>query len=74
MVNEQHTCEEANASYHLPYWVYFAFMISNGGQPICGAVVKVTRSALAAQGSLVQIPGADLRTACQAMLWGASHI
>ena len=39
-----------------------------------GVVVKFTRSAWATQGSPVQIPGAELRTACQAMLWQASHI
>ena len=33
-----------------------------------GAVVKFACSASVTQGSLVQIPGADLRTACQAML------
>ena len=31
-------------------------------------------STLTAQGSPVQIPGADLRTAYQAMLWQESHI
>ena len=39
-----------------------------------GTVVKFTRSALAALGSLVRIPGADLCTACQAMLCQVSHI
>ena len=39
-----------------------------------GAAVKFTYSAVAAWGLLVQIPGADLHTACQAMLWQASHI
>ena len=34
-----------------------------------GAVVKFTCSALAAQNSLVQIPGMDLPTNYQAMLW-----
>ena len=43
------------------------------GQPN-GAVVMFTRSALVAQGSLVQIPGADLRTTSQAMLGQVSHI
>ena len=40
----------------------------NRGQ-LGGTVVKFTRSALAAQGSLVQILGVDLPTTCQAMLW-----
>ena len=35
---------------------------------------KFAHSALVAQGSLVWILGADLRTACQAMLWQASHV
>ena len=43
------------------------------GQP-GGAAVKFTRPASAAWGSPVQIPGADLCTACQAMLWQVSHI
>ena len=34
-----------------------------------GLVVKFTHSALAAWSSWVQIPGADLHTAHQAMLW-----
>ena len=34
-----------------------------------GPVVKFMRSASAAQGSQVQILGADLHTAHQAMLW-----
>ena len=37
------------------------------GQPR-GAVVKFARSTLAVQGLPVWIPGADLHTACQAML------
>ena len=44
-----------------------------GGQP-GGTAVKFPCSVLAARGLLVQIPGADLRTAHQAMLWQASHI
>ena len=43
------------------------------GQP-GGVVVKFVSSALAAQGLLVWIPGVDLHTAHQAMLWQASHI
>ena len=43
------------------------------GQP-GGAPVEFTCSASVARGLLVQIPGVDLRTACQAMLWQASHI
>ena len=43
------------------------------GQP-GGAGVKFAHSASAARGSLVRIPGVDLCTACQAMLWQASHI
>ena len=38
------------------------------GQP-SGVVVKFAHSASAAQGSLVQMPGADLHTAHQDMLW-----
>ena len=38
------------------------------GQP-CGIVVKFMHSALAAQGSWVQILGVDLSTTHQAMLW-----
>ena len=38
------------------------------GQP-GGAAVKSARSALAAQGSPVWIPGVDLHMAYQAMLW-----
>lgn len=43
------------------------------GQP-GGAVVKFACSALAAQGSLGWIPGVDLYTTYQAILWQASHI
>ena len=39
-----------------------------------GAVVKFAHSALAAWGLPVRILDVDLRTACQAMLWQASHI
>ena len=39
-----------------------------------GAVVNFARSASAAHGSQVQIPGRDVDTAYQAMLWQASHI
>ena len=38
------------------------------------AVVKFACSALAAQASLVWIPGANLCTTCQAVLWKVSHI
>ena len=38
------------------------------GRP-CGQVVKFTHSTLVAWGSRVQIPGTDLHTAHQAMLW-----
>ena len=44
-----------------------------GGWP-GGAAVKFAHSASAAWGSLVQTPGADLQTACQATLWQVSHI
>ena len=37
-------------------------------------MVKCASSASAAQGSLVRTLGADLCTACQAMLWQASYI
>ena len=43
------------------------------GRP-SGTAVKFTHSALGAWGSPVQIPGVDLRTTCQTMLWQASHI
>ena len=39
-----------------------------GGQP-SGVAVRITSSALAAQILPVQIPGADLRTAYQSILW-----
>ena len=39
-----------------------------------GTMVKFAHSALVARGTLVQIPGADLCTSCQAMLWQVSHI
>ena len=45
----------------------------HGGRP-GGAVVKFPCSALVAWGSLVQIPGVDLHTACQAMLWQVFYI
>ena len=45
----------------------------NWGWP-SGVVVKFSHSAAVAQGSLVQILGADLHTAWQAMLWQAFHI
>ena len=41
---------------------------NEGGRP-GGVMVKFTGSTLVAQGSLVQIPGTDLHTAQQAMLW-----
>ena len=44
-----------------------------GGWP-GGAAVKFARSTFVAQGLPVQIPGADLRNTCQAMLLQASHI
>ena len=43
------------------------------GQP-GGIAVKITHSALAALGSLVQISRVDLSTTLQAMMWQASHI
>ena len=39
-----------------------------------GTAVQFTHSALAARGSPIRIPSADLCTAYQAMLWQASHI
>ena len=39
-----------------------------------GTVLKLAHSALAAGVCRVQIPGVDLCTACQAMLWQAFHI
>ena len=47
--------------------------INMRGQP-GGAAVKFIRSALAVPGSPVRILGADVCSACQAMLWQASHI
>ena len=44
---------------------------TNGGQP-GGAAVKFARSLLVDRNSSVQIPGADLCTTCQAVLWQAS--
>ena len=44
-----------------------------GGQP-GGATAKFAYSAPAARGLLVQIPGVDLCTPWQAILWQASHI
>ena len=38
------------------------------GQP-CGTVVKFVCSASAAQGSWLRIPGTDIHTVHQAMLW-----
>ena len=55
---------------HFTIWVKNEFCRA---QP-SGAVVKFTCSTLAAWGSQVQIPGADLHTAGQAILWQASHI
>ena len=46
---------------------------ANWGQPV-GAVVKFAYSASAAWSSPVRILGVDPHTACQAMLWQASHI
>ena len=43
------------------------------GQP-SGIVVKFACSASAARGSPIWIPGMDLGTACQTMLWQASYI
>ena len=43
------------------------------GQP-GGVAVKLVQSASAAWGSPVQIPGTDLCTTYQAMLWKASHV
>ena len=48
--------------------------IKNRSRGQHGAAVKITCSASAAQSSPVQIPGAELGTAWQAMLWQASHI
>ena len=45
----------------------------SGGQPD-GTAVKFVHFASAAWGLLVQIPGADLYMAYQAMLWQLSHI
>ena len=42
--------------------------------PAGGAVVKLVCSASAVRGLPVWIPGTDLRTAYQAMLWQVSHV
>ena len=55
-------------------YLKYSFQKSGKEGPACGVVVKFAHSASATQGSPVQIPGMDLRTACQAMLWQASHI
>ena len=47
--------------------------MKGGAQPR-GTAVKFEPSALAAQGSPVQILGVGLHTAWQAMLWQESHI
>ena len=52
---------------------WFAKEREKGGQ-LCGAVVKFAHSASVAQGSLVQMPGTNLHTAYQAMLWQEFHI
>ena len=49
-------------------WMEFSKTLLSRGRP-SGVVVEFVRSALAAQGSWVQIPGADLHTAHQATLW-----
>ena len=43
-------------------------LLTSGGQP-GGSVVKFACSASLARGSQVQLPGVDLRTTYQAMLW-----
>ena len=48
-------------------WKIFCYKKICWGRP-GGAVVKFARSALAARGPLVRIPGVDLCTACEAML------
>ena len=52
---------------------YKSLLLTLFGQP-SSVVVKFSCSALVAQVSLVWIPGAELSTAYQAMLWEASHI
>ena len=54
--------------------IWGIFKRAREGDQLSGTIVKFTCSALTAQGSLVWIPGVDLCTACQAMLWQASHI
>ena len=54
-------------------WNYLTQKESLGAWP-GGIVVNFVCPASVAQGSPVQIPGVDLRTAYQAMLWLASHI
>ena len=50
-----------------------SYQINFRGHP-GGAAVKFARSTSAALGPPVWIPGANPHTACQAMLWQASHI
>ena len=52
---------------------FLPVILSQRGWP-GGAAIKFAHSTSVAQGSPVQIQGADLRTACQAMLWQASYI
>ena len=47
--------------------VWLKIMLGRGRHS--GTAVKLTCSALAAQGSRVWILGVDICTACQAMLW-----
>ena len=55
---------------------YLKVIEYEGASPVaqCGTAVKSTGPALAAWDLPVWIPGADLCTAWQAMLWQASHI
>ena len=46
-----------------------SLMFKNSEGPACGTEVKFVHSAWAARGSWVRIPGTDLHTAHQAMLW-----
>ena len=49
--------------------MHYVYLFKNPRSWASGLVVKFTHFALAAWGSQVQIPGMDLHTTHQAMLW-----
>ena len=68
------TAKEKKKGTNNERWLCGAMKGKKVGGQTGGAVFKFACSALAAQGSPIWILGVDLRTACQAMLWQASHI